>query len=181
MTEKTTYHYSWEGILESKVVERNYKDEIEKTTVQVAKVLDGAKIPTEGSDESAGYDLYACKESNDGSPVIASILPGCSAKIHTGISMSIPRGFFGAVYARSGLASKKGLRPANCVGVIDSDYRGEIMVVLYNDSDRTQIVAPGDRIAQIIISPYAVDTEMEEVDILDETERGEGGFGSTGV
>lgn len=99
--------------------------------------------------------------------------------IRTGIQVEIPQGYFGAVFARSGLSTKQGLRPANCVGVIDSDYRGEIKIPLYNDSGSTREVHCGDRVAQMVILPYAK-VELEEVDELDNTERGTGGFGSTG-
>ena len=183
--EVTTYEYNEDGKLMKKTVEKNvwhYEDSSDSSllSVNIKKLDDWATIPVKSSDFAAGFDLFACPDNHDGKP-IASILPGMSAKIRTGIAMSIPKGYFGAIYARSGLASKKGLRPANCVGVIDSDYRGEIIVVLYNDSDRTQIVAPKDRIAQIIISPYAQNAELVEVNELDDTVRGDGGFGSTGT
>lgn len=141
--------------------------------INIKKVEDGATIPTRGSDYAAGYDLY----SND---ISVSIPAGGTKMIGTGVCMEIPEGYAGFVYARSGLASKRGLRPANCVGVIDSDYRGEIKVALHNDSPETQTVYLDDRIAQIVIAPFlAVDFNV--VDELDETKRGEGGFGSTGV
>lgn len=141
--------------------------------INIKKVEDSATIPTRGSDYAAGYDLY----SND---ISVSIPAGGTKMIGTGVCMEIPEGYAGFVYARSGLASKRGLRPANCVGVIDSDYRGEIKVALHNDSSETQTVYLDDRIAQIVIAPFlAVDFNI--VDELDETKRGEGGFGSTGV
>lgn len=141
--------------------------------INIKKVGDSATIPTRGSDYAAGYDLY----SND---ISVSIPAGGTKMIGTGVCMEIPEGYAGFVYARSGLASKRGLRPANCVGVIDSDYRGEIKVALHNDSSETQTVYLDDRIAQIVIAPFlAVDFNV--VDELDETKRGEGGFGSTGV
>lgn len=141
--------------------------------INIKKVEDSATIPARGSDYAAGYDLY----SND---ISVSIPAGGTKMIGTGVCMEIPEGYAGFVYARSGLASKRGLRPANCVGVIDSDYRGEIKVALHNDSSETQTVYLDDRIAQIVIAPFlAVDFNV--VDELDETKRGEGGFGSTGV
>ena len=100
-------------------------------------------------------------------------------KIGTGLSIAVPEGYFGAIFARSGLAAKEGLRPANCVGVADSDYRGEYIVALHNDSAISRVVTPGERIAQLVVMPY-LSVEFEEVDSLDETERGAGGFGSTG-
>ena len=132
-----------------------------------------AHMPTHGSDYAAGYDLYACLEA----PI--TIRPHETAKIGTGISAAIPEGWFGAVFARSGLAAKQGLRPANCVGVCDSDYRGEYIVALHNDGETEQTVNDGDRIAQLVIMPF-MQAEFEFADELPETERGEGGFGSTG-
>lgn len=141
--------------------------------IQIKKLSNTAIVPTKGSKYAAGLDLYAdLKEA-------IQVNPGDTLKVPTGIAMSIPNGLFGAIYARSGLATKQGLAPANKVGVIDSDYRGEIVVVLYNQSPIPQVVHPGDRIAQIVIQPY-IDYEIDIVDELDETERGEGGFGSTG-
>jgi len=141
--------------------------------IQVKKLRDAAVIPTRGSASAAGYDLYACTE---GDVVIA---PGASAKIGTGLAIAVPEGYFGAIFARSGLAAKEGLRPANCVGVADSDYRGEYMVVLHNDSDVARTVTCGERIAQLVVMPYLV-VEFEEAQELDDTARGVGGFGSTG-
>ena len=141
--------------------------------MKIKKLNDRAVIPTYGSEFSAGADLYAC----EGEEIV--IKSGETKLIHTGIAMEIPCGYVGLVYARSGLASKRGLAPANKVGVIDSDYRGEIMVALYNQSSTTQTVADGERIAQIVFTPYA-SAEFSVVDSLDDTERGEGGFGSTG-
>ena len=133
----------------------------------------GAKLPTYGSAEAAGADLYACLDED------VTILPGQTAFIPTGFAMAVPRGCAGLIYARSGMACKRGLAPANKVGVIDSDYRGEIIVALHNHGTEARAVAPGERIAQMIITPvltpgYAI-TES-----LDETDRGEGRFGSTG-
>lgn len=139
------------------------------------KKLDArATTPTKGSASAAGYDLYAIIENES-----VTFAGGVTVKINTGICMEIPEGYFGAIYARSGLATKKGLRPANCVGVVDSDYRGEIIVALHNDGDEMQTIASGDRIAQLVITPY-LPVEFEEVDELDTTPRGVGGFGSTG-
>ena len=109
-----------------------------------------------------------------------TIAPGETVLVHTGINMEIPYGYFGAIYPRSGLATKRGLRCANCVGVVDADYRGEIMVALYNDSAMTQAVELHDRIAQMVIQPYARPQMFEVVNELSETERGSGGFGHTG-
>ncbi len=128
-----------------------------------------------GSADAAGYDLYACPA--DGQCV--TIAPHATAMIGTGLALAIPAGYFGGVFARSGLASKQGLRPANCVGVIDADYRGECTVALHNDTEEPRTVAPGDRIAQLVILPFLA-AEFAEADALDETDRGAGGFGSTG-
>lgn len=131
--------------------------------------------PTYGTVESAGLDLYAING--------VSINPKESAIIHTGIAMEIPKGYFGGIYPRSGLAIKRGLRLQNCVGVIDSDYRGEIMVGLYNDSDKCQVISYGDRVAQMIIQSYA-HAELDQHDVSElntNTERSTGGFGSTGM
>ena len=144
-------------------------------TIKVKKTFEGATIPTSGSQYAAGYDLYAHVEGGS-----TAIPAGKTEKIGTGICMEIPEGYFGAVFARSGLATKRGLRPANCVGVIDSDYRGEIIVALHNDSDMWETINNGDRIAQLVIMPY-LSTEFVEVDELGDTERGDCGFGSTGV
>lgn len=138
------------------------------------KLLDPrAKVPAYGSADAAGADLYAVTDA----PV--TVAPGQTVLIHTGLALAIPQGFVGLVYARSGLATKQGLAPANKVGVIDADYRGELMVALYNHSGETRTVECGDRIAQLVITPYltAQFTPKEE---LDDTVRGEGGFGSTG-
>lgn len=143
--------------------------------IRIKKLTGTAKIPTRGSEQAAGYDIYA-----DGQEGTAwSITPGTKRMIGTGIAIEIPEGYFGGIYPRSGLSTKKGLRLCNCVAVIDSDYRGEIHVPLYNDSDVTQIVEAGERIAQIIFEPYQR-VHFNETDHLDPTERGEGGFGSTG-
>ena len=133
----------------------------------------GAILPTAGSRYAAGYDLRACLD------VPVEIPPHETGWIGTGLAVAVPEGYFGAVFARSGLASKQGLRPANCVGLCDSDYRGEYIIALHNDSAETRTVSPGDRIAQLVILPYAacVPVEAEE---LSESGRGTGGFGSTG-
>jgi dUTP pyrophosphatase len=132
-----------------------------------------AKLPTYGSAEAAGADLYACLQE----PV--QILPGQSAFIPTGIALEVPVGCAGLIYARSGLACKRGLAPANKVGVIDSDYRGQIVVVLHNHGNEAQTVAHGERIAQLVITPVLTPV-YEEVEELSDSERGSGGFGSTG-
>lgn len=143
--------------------------------VKTKRLRPNAKIPTMGSKHAAGCDLYACLDHD-----IMSIAAHQTVKIHTGIATEIPDGYFGAVFARSGLATKSGLRPANCVGVIDSDYRGEIIVSLHNDTDVNQSVENGERVAQLVILPY-MNVEYREVDELSDTERGDGGFGSTGT
>lgn len=138
------------------------------------KILnDLAKIPTRGSEESAGLDLYAATDT----PI--DIAPGGTVKIDTGIAMAIPHGYFGMLVPRSGIATKRGLRPANTPGTIDADYRGPIIVALHNDSTELQTIDPGERIAQLIITPYAA-PKLEVTTDLDETDRGTGGFGSTG-
>lgn len=141
--------------------------------IQVQKLRPDAILPTAGSQYAAGYDLYACLDA----PVV--IPPDATAKIGTGLAIAVPEGWFGAVFARSGLATKQGLRPANCVGVCDSDYRGEYIIPLHNDSAEAQTVSPGDRIAQLVLLPYLA-AEFEEAEALPETARGAGGFGSTG-
>ena len=141
--------------------------------MNIKKLNDKARIPTYGSEFAAGADLYACIE-ND-----ITIEPAQTVLIHTGLAMQIPEGLVGLIYARSGLASKKGLAPANKVGVIDSDYRGEIMVALHNHGTLPQTISDGERIAQIVFAPYYT-AEFSIVDELDDTTRGAGGFGSTG-
>lgn len=145
--------------------------------VHIKLLNDTAIIPTLGSTDAAGCDLYANLAPEGGSVTIA---PGTTCLIKTGIAMEIPEQNAGFIYARSGLASKRGLRPANCVGVVDSDYRGEIMVALHNDSKIVQVINHGERIAQMVISPY-LRPEFAVVNELDDTERGDGGFGHTGV
>lgn len=142
-------------------------------TVKIKKLRDNAIIPTRGSASAAGYDLYAAIDDE------AVVPPFETEKIGTGIAVEIPEGYFGAIFARSGLATKRGLRPANCVGVIDSDYRGEVIVALHNDSKYAKAVEKDERIAQLVIMPYSI-VELQEVDDLTSTGRGTGGFGSTG-
>ena len=133
-----------------------------------------AKLPTRGSASAAGYDLYA----NTREKLI--ILPHETVVIGTGLAFELPEGTFGAIYARSGLASKKGLRPANCTGVVDSDYRGEVKVAIHNDSTQAQEISAGERIAQLILQTY-IPMTFEEVNDLGQSDRGEAGFGSTGT
>lgn len=141
--------------------------------VRFKKLNDLAKIPTRGSKFSAGYDLYAATDKD------IQISPHSTVKIGTGLAMDIPVGWFGGVFARSGIASKRGLRPANCVPVIDCDYRGEWIIPLHNDSNEIMTVQAGERIAQLVILPCQ-DIDFKEVDELHDTDRGTGGFGSTG-
>lgn len=138
------------------------------------KLNENAVMPTYGSEFAAGADLYAC--TNGETVVIES---GETKLIKTGLAMEIPEGYAGLIYARSGIANKRGLAPSNKVGVIDSDYRGEIMVSLHNHSNETQSIADGERIAQMVITPF-LKVEYNEVEEISETVRGEGGFGSTG-
>lgn len=141
--------------------------------VRLKKLNEKAIIPTYGSEYSAGADLYACIE-ND-----IVIEPGKTAFISTGLAMELSEGYVALIYARSGLACKRGLAPANKVGVIDCDYRGEIKVALHNHSDEAQTVSVGERIAQMVVTPY-IKCDFEEAAELSDTVRGEGGFGSTG-
>ena len=141
--------------------------------VNVKKLSETATMPTRGSLAAAGYDLYA-NVSED-----LKIAPHTTAKVGTGLAMEIPVGYFGGVFARSGLSAKEGLRPANCVGVVDSDYRGEVKVALHNDGEVERIVTPAEKIAQLVVVPF-LSVEFSEVSELSDTARGEGGFGSTG-
>lgn len=141
--------------------------------IRIKKLTETAKLPTRGSASAAGYDLYA------DIPEEITIAPGETRMISTGLSMEIPEGYFGAIFARSGLAMKEGLRPGNCVGVVDSDYRGPFLIGLHNDSSSVRTVESGERIAQMVVIPY-LPVEFEETDSLNDTARGEGGFGSTG-
>ena len=139
------------------------------------RLTDNAKVPTKADNDSAGYDLYG------NNTYTIEIEPHKTVMIGTGICMETPRGTFGAIFARSGIATKRGLRPANCVGVIDPSYRGEIIVALHNDTDESQYVEPGERIAQLVFLSFGNILKWEEVDELSNTERGAGGFGSSGT
>ena len=142
-------------------------------SIKVKKLREMASLPTYGSSEAAGADLYACLDED------IVIQPGASAFVPTGLAMEIPKGFAGLIYVRSGLACKRGLAPANKVGVIDSDYRGEFIVVLHNHGSQEQVITHGERIAQLVITPVFTPgfTEVKE---LTDTQRAGGGFGSTG-
>lgn len=141
--------------------------------IKVKKLKPDAILPTYGSADAAGADLYACLREE----IIIS--PGMTAFVPTGLSMELPKGTAGLIYARSGLACKRGLAPANKVGVIDSDYRGEFIVALFNHSNKPQSILPGERIAQLVITPVLT-PGFAEVEELSDTDRGSGGFGSTG-
>lgn len=141
--------------------------------IRVKKLSDKAILPTYGSAEAAGADLYACLEET------VTIQPGETFWIPTGISLEIPKGCAGLIFARSSMGAKRGLAPANKVGVIDSDYRGEVRVVLLNHSNQPQVVEPGERVAQLLIAPVLT-PGFVEVQELTDTQRGTGGFGSTG-
>ena len=142
--------------------------------VNIKKLSPNACIPTYGTEFSAGADLYS------GMSEAVTVMPGTTEFIKTGIAMEIPAGLVGLIYARSGMACKKGLAPANKVGVIDSDYRGELMVALHNHSQSPVTIEPGDRIAQLVLTPY-ITAEFVEAEELSDTVRGDGGFGSTGT
>lgn len=144
--------------------------------IPIRRLNDKARIPMRASACAAGYDLYA----SIGDDAACEIQPHATCVVSTGVCVAIPDGYFGAIFARSGLATRRGLRPANCTGVIDSDYRGEIVVALHNDSDEPRRFFDGERIAQLVILPY-MPVEFCEVPCLDETQRGSGGFGSTGT
>ena len=141
--------------------------------IALRKMTESAQIPVRGSLQAAGYDLFA-----DLSEAV-TILPQETKMVGTGIACAIPDGYFGGIYARSGLSAKEGLRPANCTGVVDSDYRGEIKVALHNDSKASRTILPGQKIAQMVVQAF-LPVEFETVEDLDATERGGGGFGSTG-
>lgn len=143
--------------------------------VDYVKLTDTAHEPTHGSDWAAGYDLYADLEGKG----MISLAPGEVRKISTGIAIALPFGTFGAIYARSGMATKRGLAPANKVGVVDADYRGPVIVALRNESNEVQIVEHGERIAQLVVKPY-LPVIFNQVKSIGTTARGEGGFGSTG-
>ncbi|MBQ2735860.1 MAG: dUTP diphosphatase [Clostridia bacterium] len=146
---------------------------MENLQVKIKKLNEKAILPTYGSPYSAGADLYACIDED------ITVEPGKTVFVKTGLAMEIPVGFAAFIYARSGLACKKGLAPANKVGVVDCDYRGEVMVALHNHSDEARTVSVGERIAQLVIAPYYT-ADFCECDELSDTVRGEGGFGSTG-
>ena len=146
---------------------------IEKT-IKYQKLSELAHEPTHGSAEAAGYDLYAAISEQ------IVIPPHSTVKINTDLAFELPEHTFAGIFARSGLATKQGLRPSNCVGIVDADYRGNVVVALHNDSTQDKVINPGDRIAQMILLPY-IPMLFEEVNELSSTERGEGGFGSTDV
>ena len=141
--------------------------------IKVKKVSPTAVIPTRGSSSAAGYDLYADV------PEPVCIPPHATVTVDTGLQFELPEGYFAGIFARSGIAAREGLRPANCVGVCDSDYRGNYLITLHNDSDETRTVTVHEKIAQMIVMPY-LPLEFEETEALSDTARGEGGFGSTG-
>lgn len=142
--------------------------------INIKKLYDDAIIPTRGTAESAGYDLYAYLNEEK-----IDLKPGETYMVQTGIAIEIPTGYFAAIFARSGIASKRNLRPANCVGVIDSDYRGEIKVPIFNDSSVSQTLENSERVAQMVIMPY-LSVTFNEVENLSESNRDQNGFGSTG-
>ena len=142
--------------------------------VKIKKLSPDAKLPVYGSQYAAGADLFACIEGD------VAIAPHETVMVPTGLAMELPVGYAGFIYARSGLASKKGLAPANKVGVVDCDYRGEVKVALHNHGGVAQTISCGERIAQIVVAPY-VTAQFEEAEELSSTIRGEGGFGSTGT
>lgn len=144
---------------------------MDKTPILVKRADAEAKLPTKAHEDDAGWDLYSLYD--------YVINPHETVKVDTGLNFQLPEGTFGAIYARSGLATKQGLRPANCVGICDAGYRNNYIVPLYNDSDEVRIIHKYDRIAQLIIQPF-IQSELTEVDNLNETERGNGGFGSSG-
>lgn len=144
------------------------------TNVNIKKLNPNATIPTYGSEYAAGCDLYACLDES------VTIEPHQTVLIKTGLALEVPVGYAGLIYARSGLASKRNLAPANKVGVVDADYRGEVMVALHNHGTTPQVVEHGERIAQMVIAPFLT-ANFIEVDYLSDTVRGEGGFGSTGA
>ena len=141
--------------------------------INIKKLTETAKLPERGSAYAAGYDLFAdLKEA-------VEIAPKQTLMINTCVAMEIPEGYWGGIFARSGLSTKEGLRPANCVGVVDADYRGPICVALHNDSEVVRTVVPGQKVAQMVVVPFLA-VEFEEVAELSDTVRGVGGFGSTG-
>ena len=141
--------------------------------INILRMTDSAKLPERGSVSAAGYDLFADVAED------VTIAPHETKMIGTGLAMEIPEGYFGGIFARSGLSAKEGLRPANCVGVVDSDYRGEIKVALHNDGEQARVITPAEKIAQLVVVPF-LSVDFKEVSNLSDTARGEGGFGSTG-
>ncbi len=141
--------------------------------VNIKKLTETAKLPERGSAYAAGYDLFADLQE------VIEIKPHETYMINTGVAMEIPEGYWGGVFARSGLSAKEGLRPANCVGVVDADYRGPVCVALHNDGEVIRTVTPGQKIAQLVVVPFLA-VEFDEVEELSDTVRGAGGFGSTG-
>ncbi|MBE5914934.1 MAG: dUTP diphosphatase [Pseudobutyrivibrio ruminis] len=141
--------------------------------INILRMTDSAKLPERGSVSAAGYDLFADVAED------VTIAPHETKMIGTGLAMEIPEGYFGGIFARSGLSAKEGLRPANCVGVVDSDYRGEIKVALHNDGEQARVIIPAEKIAQLVVVPF-LSVDFNEVSNLSDTARGEGGFGSTG-
>ncbi len=151
-----------------------HASKIKKMKVEIKKLNGKAILPTYGSEYAAGADLYACLDEE------VTINPHETVLVPTGLAIELPLGYAGLIYARSGLATKKGLAPANKVGVVDCDYRGEVKVALHNHSELAQTVAAGERVAQLVITPYLT-AEFVEKEELSETIRGGGGFGSTGT
>lgn len=141
--------------------------------MKIKKLNEKATIPTRGSERAAGYDLYACLDE------AVLIKPHETVKVGVGIAIELPENTFGGIFARSGISTKEGLRPANCTGVVDEDYRGEVTVAVHNDSEEDRIVTNGEKIAQLLVVPY-ISVDLEEVDELSTTERGTNGFNSTG-
>ena len=141
--------------------------------INIVRLTDSAKLPDRGSALAAGYDLFADVTEE------VKVLPHEIKMIGTGLAMEIPEGYFGGIFARSGLSAKEGLRPANCVGVVDSDYRGEIKVAVHNDGEVERVITPSEKIAQLVVVPF-LSVSFNEVSELTDTARGEGGFGSTG-
>lgn len=154
-------------------IERSYYMMPGSMNVGVKKLNEFAKLPTRGSEQAAGYDIYAATDST------IEIFPHTTVKIGTGLAFEIPRDTFIGIFARSGIASKRGLRPVNCVGILDSDYRGECIVAMHNDTEEIQYVYPQERMGQIVLLPF-IKMDFEEKKELSDTERGTGGFGNTG-
>lgn len=141
--------------------------------IEIKRLSETARLPERGSSLAAGYDLFADLSDE------VEIAPHETVMIGTGIALAIPEGYFGGIFARSGLSAKEGLRPANCTGVVDADYRGEVKVALHNDGNNAKMISPGQKIAQMVILPF-LPVSFTEMEQLDQTARGEGGFGSTG-